>query len=193
MSTALKKSRKKEILDAAVSCFASTGYYETTMDDIVGASGLSKGALYWYFKSKRDLFRALVEQWFQELAGAMRDVVESDSSAEGRLRSIAGAVAQNAAARPELMRAMLEFYTMAVRDDELRSWLRAIYLENFELLVELFADGVRRGEFANVPPGNLSPACSRRIWTEPFCSPSCTTHPTVPTPSPKESTSCSNW
>ncbi|MFZ5918086.1 MAG: helix-turn-helix domain-containing protein [Chloroflexota bacterium] len=36
-----------------------SGRHRTTMDDIAGESGLSKGALYWYFDGKRPLFIAL--------------------------------------------------------------------------------------------------------------------------------------
>ena len=58
--------RRKEILDAALQCFSSKGYHETRIDDIVRESGLTKGAIYWYFKGKRELFIALIEQHLQE-------------------------------------------------------------------------------------------------------------------------------
>ena len=58
--------RRKEILDAALQCFSSKGYHETKIDDIVRESGLTKGAIYWYFKGKRELFIALIEQHLQE-------------------------------------------------------------------------------------------------------------------------------
>lgn len=61
-----KEIRKKEILDAALQCFSKKGYDATTLDDIVTESGLSKGAIYWYFKGKRELFMTLVERHLQE-------------------------------------------------------------------------------------------------------------------------------
>ncbi|MDL1899078.1 helix-turn-helix transcriptional regulator [Anaerolineae bacterium CFX7] len=45
-------ARKAQILDAAAAVFARKGFYQASMDDIVEEAGLSKGALYWYFKSK---------------------------------------------------------------------------------------------------------------------------------------------
>ena len=49
-----KKDRKNQILEAALRIFVIKGYSKTTMDDIVSASNLSKGALYHYYKSKKD-------------------------------------------------------------------------------------------------------------------------------------------
>jgi len=54
-------------LQAALACFAQKGYYQTSMDDIVAQSELSKGALYWHFKSKQELFVALIEWFMLEL------------------------------------------------------------------------------------------------------------------------------
>ncbi|MDY6935044.1 MAG: TetR/AcrR family transcriptional regulator [Spirochaetota bacterium] len=53
--------RRKEILGAALRCFSSRGYHETTLDDISRCSGLTKGAIYWYFKGKREIFLDLIE------------------------------------------------------------------------------------------------------------------------------------
>lgn len=47
-----KDSKKDLIADAALACFLSTGYGGTSVDDIVKASGMSKGGIYWHFKSR---------------------------------------------------------------------------------------------------------------------------------------------
>jgi len=54
----VSEERKNQILDAAGKVFARLGFQKTRMDDIVEESGLSKGTLYWYFKSK-DEFEAV--------------------------------------------------------------------------------------------------------------------------------------
>lgn len=61
-----KETRKEEILEAAMKCFSKKGYHDTTIDDIIKESGLSKGAIYWYFKGKRDIFIFLIEQHLQK-------------------------------------------------------------------------------------------------------------------------------
>ena len=58
-----KESSKLQILDAAMHVFVKSGYSKTTMDDIVAHSGLSKGAIYHYYSSKKDLFLSLIDYW----------------------------------------------------------------------------------------------------------------------------------
>ena len=55
--------RKNQILEAAFKVFVQKGYSKATMDDIVDSSGLSKGALYHYYKSNKDLFLRLIDHW----------------------------------------------------------------------------------------------------------------------------------
>ena len=58
-----KDSTKHKILDAAMQVFVKSGYSKTTMDDIVNYSGLSKGAIYHYYGSKKELFLSLIDHW----------------------------------------------------------------------------------------------------------------------------------
>ncbi|MCB0013808.1 MAG: helix-turn-helix transcriptional regulator, partial [Anaerolineales bacterium] len=53
--------RRNEILAAALQAFSENGYDKTSIDDVVRATGLSKGTIYWYFKNKQALFTALME------------------------------------------------------------------------------------------------------------------------------------
>ena len=61
-SAIARKSTRKRILRAALDVFSRQGYHETRMDDVARRSGTSKGALYFYFKSKEALLEALLER-----------------------------------------------------------------------------------------------------------------------------------
>ena len=63
MDNKLQIKKKNKILDAALQIFVRKGYSETRMDDIVHASGMSKGAIYHHYSSKRDLFLELIDFW----------------------------------------------------------------------------------------------------------------------------------
>lgn len=69
-----------QLLDAARRLFAADGYTATSLEDVVAAAGVTKGALYHHFSSKRDLFRAVFEHEEIALAEASRAayVEESD-------------------------------------------------------------------------------------------------------------------
>ena len=63
------EQRRAQILRAAFTCVAKKGYHAATMDDLVRASGLSKGSLYWHFHSKEEVFTALFDSFVAELYG----------------------------------------------------------------------------------------------------------------------------
>lgn len=50
------------LLDAAEQMFAEKGVSRTSLQDIAEAAGLSRGAIYWHFKNKADLFNAMMER-----------------------------------------------------------------------------------------------------------------------------------
>ncbi len=57
-----EQSRLQAILHAAESVFARKGYHETRMDDIAKKAELAKGTLYYYFKSKEEIYAHLLER-----------------------------------------------------------------------------------------------------------------------------------
>jgi AcrR family transcriptional regulator len=57
-----KADRPGEIVEAALHVFAEKGFAAAKLDEIARRAGVSKGALYLYFETKEDLFRAVVDQ-----------------------------------------------------------------------------------------------------------------------------------
>jgi AcrR family transcriptional regulator len=72
ISEARKDERRRQILDAAIDCFARRGFQDTTILDICAASGLSAGAIYSYFDGKDAIIQGIAEygrQLAQQRAG----------------------------------------------------------------------------------------------------------------------------
>ena len=88
MSAPLRRAQKPSrnratLLEAARALIGTKGYAETGTEEIVRRAGVTRGALYYQFADKRDLFRALCEQVMQELAqrifaGTMADGVREE-------------------------------------------------------------------------------------------------------------------
>ncbi len=57
-----KEARPGEIIEAALDLFVTSGFNATRLEDVAKRAGISKGTLYLYFRSKEDLFRAVVQQ-----------------------------------------------------------------------------------------------------------------------------------
>jgi len=71
-----KEHRKEEILDAAQKIFFEKGLLTATMDEIAESAELSKGTLYLYYKSKEDLYLAVMMRGTRALAEMIQKVVE---------------------------------------------------------------------------------------------------------------------
>lgn len=54
--------RREEIIEAGIEIFSAKGYYNTHIADIVELVGIAKGTFYLYFKSKKELFVALIKK-----------------------------------------------------------------------------------------------------------------------------------
>ena len=60
-----------EIMEAAREGFAMKGYYGASMGHIVERTGLSKGAIYWYFPGKWEMYKAVIMEQTQSMIDVM--------------------------------------------------------------------------------------------------------------------------
>jgi TetR/AcrR family fatty acid metabolism transcriptional regulator len=77
MSEENSQETRTRILEAAVKVFATKGYHETKVDDIVSESHTSKGAFYFYFPSKQEIFLALVDTFAKLLEDRLEQAIKS--------------------------------------------------------------------------------------------------------------------
>ncbi len=82
-----KEDRPQEITTAALAAFAENGYAATRVDDVARRAGVSKGLLYLYFKTKEELFKAVIHSVVVPRIEALATTVDrSEMSAEDFLR-----------------------------------------------------------------------------------------------------------
>ncbi|MBF1664054.1 MAG: TetR/AcrR family transcriptional regulator [Rothia mucilaginosa] len=62
LTDATKAARRAQIIEAAVSCFLEKGYTNTSMSDIIKASGLSSGSIYSHFSGKEDILNTAINE-----------------------------------------------------------------------------------------------------------------------------------
>ncbi|ADC88740.1 transcriptional regulator, TetR family [Thermocrinis albus DSM 14484] len=79
------KDTRSRILEVAEELFSKRGYHTTSVEDIVKQAGLSKGAFYFHFRSKEDLFQQLLEKINEELLGNLQHWVDKKVPVEEAL------------------------------------------------------------------------------------------------------------
>lgn len=148
----VSEERRNQILEAASAVFARLGFHEARMDDIAQEAGLSKGALYLYYKSKDAIIAALLRFFFDQEISRLRDLLEGEreQSVRGQLllvnQRMAEAMQWMAAMRP----IAFEFYAVAARRKDVREFFREYFKVYRDLLAGLIQRGIERGEFRAV-------------------------------------------
>lgn len=147
-------------MDVARQQFIAEGYDATTVDEIAATAGMTKGAVYFYFKSKANLLLALLdeaERLTVEPAVSAVDTAAAEGSARDQIvaflhsQSLAGAEHADRMLLVILMSA--ELYG---RPGELDTRLRSINDRMQQLLASVVTEGKRTGEFtSDVPTAEL--------------------------------------
>ncbi|MDH6542768.1 TetR/AcrR family transcriptional regulator [Streptomyces lavendulae] len=143
----------QRLLAVATRLFAERGYDRTSVQEIVEAAGVTKGALYHYFGSKDDLLHEVYARMLRLQQQRLDAVAGSDAPVEERLRAAAADVVVTTI--ENLDDAMIFFRSMHQLSPEKYKQVRAErrrYHERFRALVE---EGQRTGVFATATPADL--------------------------------------
>ncbi len=139
---------RSRILQAAFRTFAEHGYSGATLDDVAADAGLTKGAVYWHFAGKDDLFMALLEARFRgEGIRVPSHVQEVFASGGGEQAVVAFMVheVEQARAAEQSRRLGFEFMSRS-RNPALRrryaELARRIHAETIPVAEGLIEDGV---------------------------------------------------
>jgi AcrR family transcriptional regulator len=105
LESSRRRQRAQRILDAAAALILRWGYNKTTLDDVARQSGVAKGTIYLHWKTREELFMALMKREKAELAADVQQRIAADpagATLRGLLKHSALALSQ----RP-LMKAVL--------------------------------------------------------------------------------------
>jgi AcrR family transcriptional regulator len=148
-----RETRKQEILAAATAVFAQKGFNGASMDDIVQESGLSKGGVYWHFKSKDDIITAIMGQFFSEEVLVLHQLLDEPGSVGQRLQQLTQQLITDTLQMEAVyLPITLEVYAVAARQETVRQMLQGYFDEYKEGLSALIQQGIGRGEFTAVFP-----------------------------------------
>src|SRR3954470_21592702 len=113
------RAGRDELLSAALRVFARRGYRAAGVDEIAAEAGYSKGALYWHFSGKEELLTTLLEE---RVDAPMRERFALLGSAPPeRDMSATRAFARQREEEREAMLLEREYWSLAIRDPELRA------------------------------------------------------------------------
>ncbi|MER6716137.1 MULTISPECIES: TetR/AcrR family transcriptional regulator [unclassified Streptomyces] len=145
-------ARRTQILDAATSVFAGLGYHGSRMDDIVRASGLSKGAIYWYFKSKEEIAVELVRQLLHGEEEALTSAEPAERDPGARLSAMADDFARSLRENPARAPLALELLSLGQRIPAIKQH----FTDYHATYVGVLSDLLRAASGGNAPEREIT-------------------------------------
>lgn len=136
---------KDEIIEIARDIFARFGFKKTTMEEIAKAMKKAKSSLYYYFQSKEEIFRMVLEQEANVLREKIKKAVGQEDTPQGKLRAYI-------LTRMRGLKQLANFYS-ALKDEYLKNYkfierLRKKYdEEEAETISKILKEGIDKGIF----------------------------------------------
>jgi len=139
--------RKQQIIEAAMHCFQEKGYSKATIDDIAAEYGLSKGSIYWYYPSKRDILKDLFQHWMDQTLNGVKAEIEGVGSSRDRLVRMGEFFVKSLITDMELYSSMLIFWGSSYEDRFMREMITGMYQSYDVIIRSLLLEGEEKGEF----------------------------------------------
>lgn len=144
------QATRNQIIDTAERSFNAKGVTRTSLADIADAAGVTRGAIYWHFKNKADLFQAMVDR----VALPMEEMVRAagDEAAEDPLQRVRAAcvyVLRKTASDPQLRRVLeIAFFKCEIDEDikQLVGRQMECRCEGMEMFQKALRNAMRRGQ-----------------------------------------------
>ena len=148
--------RKVQILNAAESVFTKKGFDEARMDDIAEKTGLSKGTLYLYFKSKDDLIIAILDRIFKREFRQLENLMGSETSSSNAIWKLTDLVIKDIINILHLIPILYGFLALAFRNKYVQRALKEYENRYLSILIPIVQSGIDSGEFRQVDASEVA-------------------------------------
>ena len=142
------EERPREILEAALRVFAARGYGATRLEDVAAAAGVTKGTIYYYFKSKEDLLIRLVASRDREIFADLETLMQGVTGpVSAKLRML---MRKGFCDPADESRRILHLLVQELHADSPKVFVRAVQqslVEGWTLIAKLIELGKSTGEF----------------------------------------------
>jgi len=165
-----KDTRPQEIVAAAFEEFAAKGYAATRLEDVASRARVSKGLPYLYFKTKEELFKAVIRSVITPLFDAMRErMLTTDMSCEAFLKGPFLSFVQELVGSRRVLIARLLIAEGHKHPELTGFYYEQVIAKGRETLQAFIDRGIERGEFKPTPLRDfpqliIAPALLAVIW-----------------------------
>lgn len=152
----VSEERKDQIMNAAEEVFSQKGFSDARMDDIADETGLSKGTLYLYYKSKDDLIIAILDRIFQREFRAFENFDIASMSATDTIWNFVDTTTKDIRMMMRLLPITYEFMGLAFRNKFVQKTFKAYFNRYMDILIPIIQHGIDTGEFRSADPKEIA-------------------------------------
>jgi AcrR family transcriptional regulator len=168
------EARPAEILAAALEVFAERGFQAARLEEVAKRAGVSKGALYLYFETKADLFRAVVTDAISPNIERVKAMATAEVPLETAVRMGIGMLARTVVADRRISGVVKLVIAESRNHPELATiWHETVVQPGIALMSGLIAAAQAKGEVRSGDPrlfafGLMGPMVLSMVWRETF-------------------------
>ena len=147
-----RAANESVIKSAALKLFSEKGFYGTSTRDITEAAGVSKGTLYWHFKSKKEVAFSLVSDMLSDFLALIEATRDQEGPVVQRLESLAAAVAELYYQETDYLRLLWKFRAdrAYIFSEDYTEKVSSYYVRIRKALEAMVEQGIASGEFKDV-------------------------------------------
>lgn len=166
--------RPAEILAAALEVFAERGFHSARLEEVAKKAGVSKGALYLYFETKADLFRAVVRDAISPNLEQVKALAAAAAPFDQAARTGLGLLARKVVTDRRITGVVKLVIAESRNHPELATiWHETVVEPGVELMSRLIRDAQARGEVRAGDPrlfafSLMGPMVLSMVWRETF-------------------------
>ena len=146
-----QNNKKDLIMASALRVMTEKGYYGSTIDDIVLESKMSKGAIYHYYKSKKEVYLELIVYLESKYTDMFASVNKESTSAK-KLKKLFTIWSDQLEKEPGFFQSFSIFQSMSRHDKDFKQAMQRMY-NRFQKFIELIIiEGIKSKEFKKIDP-----------------------------------------
>ncbi len=156
MSRETTDIRQEQIKKAVLEIIADAGLHNLSTRNLAKRIGLSEGAIFRHFPTKRDIIKAIMDDVADDLIGALRSIAISPAKSEEKLYTY---LCYNVKYLKENRGITILLFSEATHlgDTELKEKLNRILVEQKQLIIKMVKDGISEGVWSKkIKPGDVA-------------------------------------
>jgi len=143
---------RAKFAESAYALFSERGFGQVNLDEIAARAGVTKGSLYWHFKSRQELILASCDHFYRTWDALLQAEIAATADPEQRLQRVVLCCVDNCVLNGPMRNFALSVFVAALHDEEIRAgWIRFDNMVR-ELFIGLVEDVRGTGKIPTADP-----------------------------------------